>query len=570
MRSILFFVLLVFTSSGSTAQITIDPSKIDVPTKIDINKIPGMRNINPVNISPAKIKVFNNMVVTFYEPWENGMAAIEPTPGTNVPNGRLILSCGQNIAFPVIQKKIFDNENSTSVELLVASAIKFPELDSAQYGTDNQIVRLKDGSLLVMRSALIWKAMDDKPAWNDYIINGHKGNRGAVLFWKSVDNGDNWELISTIDFGSKALEKYGIPRPMNCKGDADVPLAKQCTEPGKDKWWIGGGDRPEFYACPYTGNLYLTTRIVSGLGALRRDNYLLFYSRNNGNTWMLAKDDLPSYESMVMTSTPDGSLFLFHENGSAPTVYIARFAKKRIGAIPQNIRTQPDELVVSKGYPVFFHLELKPGSILSGTIKNVECSFPDSLGSARLDRLAVGTPDIARMSESSDDSSVVYAAYQVRNSYKNQEYCIVRIAFGAKISEPVVSNVLRVTASDPAKYSVMHGNFIQPDFIKIPGTVKSGLCMFYWIESPRGGQAKDSFAVKYILLRNGRYTKTEFASVENSLGRYFTRNKNLPTGDYLRGAFFYHKNRYHFAPQWPGESGIRANVIAVDPDAIAY
>lgn len=554
------------------AQITIDRNKTVISPAKDMNRVTKLFPvINPVTIAADKIKMYDDFRITYYSPWENTLAAIEPIPGTSADKGRIVLSCGQNVDFPIATRFLFKTDGTITDTGGNKVTVKFPELDSAAYGTDNQIIRLKDGSLLQMRNSNTWKAMQDKPSWADTVIVGKKGNRGSTMFWRSTDNGDNWQLHSIIDFGSKALQRFGAPRAMNCKGDADVALSKQCSDPAKDRWWIGGGDRPELYACPYTGTIYLTTRIISNTweSGKRLNSYLLFYSRDNGKTWTLGKDDFPSYEPLVMTSTPDGRLLLFQQNGSNPEIYIAKFVNNtRISAVNNRVRSAP-VLWISKAYPVFYGLPQNPKSIL-GPMKYVGASGPDSLGVARIDRLAVGTQDIARASESAD-STVVYAAYQVINKYNNQDYCIIRISFAANSNEPVVSNVLRIEAPDPATHSVMHGSFIQPDFVKVPGNIKSGLCMFYWVEVPRGGQTTvKSFSIKYILLRNGHYTVP--AVLPRKLGQPMEaiQNFSIRTGDYMRGGFFYHNNRYHFVPQWPEYNGIHANIVAVDPDAIPF
>lgn len=556
------------------------PGNIHITGSIqdDLNKRFPVAASNLVTIPADKLKMYNDFWVTFSQPWENTMAAVEPIPGSNITGGRLVLSCGQNVPFPIATRSIFKADGTIDAAGSPAT-VNFPALDSASYGTDNQIVRLKDGSLLQMRNSNTWKALKDKPYWDSYIIYGKKANRGSTMFWRSTDNGDSWQLHSIIDFGEKALQKFAAPRPMNCKGDADVAIADQCTNPAKEKWWFGGGDRPELYVCPYTGIIYLTTRVIANLGTSDQhvDNYLLFYSGDKGKTWTLAKSDFPPYESMVMTSTPDGRLILFQEYGNAPTVYIAKFKLKPVIAYnPRPGEPSNTVLEVSQGYPVYYKQGAKPKSINFGTVKTLYCNFPDSLGSARTNRLGVGTADLARSSESKGDSSVVYASYQIRNDHNNQEICIIRIAFGPTNAEPSVSNVMRVMASDPASYSVMHGTFIQPDFIKTPAAVKSGLAMFYWIEAPRAGIAgagANKFTINYMLIRNGHHTAPSMLTTKSSIDpapRDIIMGGNIATGDYMRGGFFYYNGRYHFAPQWPENNGIHANIVSVDPDAIGF
>src|SRR6202008_343287 len=92
--------------------------------------------------------------------------------------------------------------------------------------------------------------------------------RGVILIFRSTDCGATWTLFSTIDSAKLLGGKYSYPRPMgdpdgDGDDDADVAAKDQGTyADGSLKWWQGGLDRTEIYACPFTGNIYLTSKVV--------------------------------------------------------------------------------------------------------------------------------------------------------------------------------------------------------------------------------------------------------------------------------------------------------------------
>lgn len=491
---------------------------------------------NATNKVSKQSLVNSDFLITTEHPWENTTVAVAPGENSAALLGSIVLSGGQNAHTVYTRNLFYGNATATIDTTTNASAQNFPVPDSTQDGTDNQIVRLKDGSIIAMRNSSTWKAMKNSPWWgNEKNINGRKGNRGAITFYRSTDAGNTWKFYSMIDFGSEALRKYGTPRPMGCSNNADVPPSQQCTDASGNKlWWIGGGDRTEMYACPFTGKIYVVTRIVtdSGNSAGFKDASLLFYSSDKGKTWTLAKDDLPDFESIVMTSTPDGRLFLFEEWGRQPTLFYS-------------LINQPG-LVISPPYPVYFS-------------SKDSVRFPDTVS---IDRLAVGTASISRASESTDYYDAVNLAYQATNSSNNQVYKILWAQVKDDSSAPFIIPVTTIQAANPAYYSVMHGAFIEPDFINIPSSVRSALDLFYWIEAPRRPDSP-SYA-KACFVKGINYTNPFFLSTKNNAPRNFVGPS--PIGDYMKGAFFWYNNNYNYAAQWAEADGIHCNIISAKPD----
>lgn len=480
--------------------------------------------------------VNSDFIITNEHPWENTMVAIAPGENSSALLGSLVLSGGQN-AHKIYTRNIFYGSAIAIVDTSSnALAQNLPQPDSCEDGTDNQIIKLKDGSLLAMRNSTSWRAIQNPPWWgSENNISGHKGARSAINMYRSVNAGATWTYYSTIDLAVPEWRKYTVPRPMDCNGNADVPPSKQCKDSlGNKLWWVGGMDRTEMYVCPFTGNIYIITRIVSDSGnsAGYRDASLLFYSKNNGKTWTLAKDDLPDFESIVMTSTPDGRLFLFEEWGRQPTLFYS-------------LINQPG-LVISPPYPVYFS-------------SKDSVRFPDTVS---IDRLAVGTASISRASESTDYYDAVNLAYQATNSNNNQVYKILWAQVKDDSSAPFIIPVTTIQAANPAYYSVMHGAFIEPDFINIPSSVRSALDLFYWIEAPRRPDSP-SYA-KACFVKGINYTNPFFLSTKNNAPRNFVGPS--PIGDYMKGAFFWYNNNYNYAAQWAEADGIHCNIISAKPD----
>jgi hypothetical protein len=290
----------------------------------------------------------NNTTLLQRSSFENSSKVAPPStrPSANCPNGRIALLQGQPehgepgpITFA--WRPLFDaSGNIDTVSSPTEVAIPVMPV-GVGVGTDNQMVRLKDGSLLAMKGGNSTNATNPPLLFANQTINGIKGNRGNLVFFRSTDCGASWQYLSSIDYGTFANGKYGFPRPQDVNGKNDVPCSEQGSDANGLKWWVGGGDRPELYACPFTGNVYVTERVLSGpycpggAGAptTRIDENLLIVSTDQALTWQLAKSGLPAASPQVMTSTPDGRLFLLSNEGAVvPTL---RFSQPMTaGGIP--------------------------------------------------------------------------------------------------------------------------------------------------------------------------------------------------------------------------------------------
>lgn len=488
-------------------------------------------------------------IITNEQPWENSMVVTGPGENSHALLGQIVLSGGQN-ANSIYTKPLFGSGSPAKPDTAANAVVRILPVSATEaFGTDNGIVKLKDGSLLAMRNAESWGPMNNPPVWGNDSIEGagiHKGQRGASSFWRSTDAGITWTKQGMIDFGDEALRKFGAPRPMNNIGKADVPIGEQATMPnGRKRWWIGGGDRPEIYVCPFTNRIWHTTRIISGiLGSTQLDAYLLFLSVDQGKTWKLIKDNIPGCEALVMTSTPDGRLFLFQTcDGSTASIQFSLTE----GSTNGNIE-------FSQPYPVSRQITV------NGKTTDILARGPDTV---HFDRLGVGTPSICRVTVLPGYSTnAVLVAYQARNKWGNQEYEILDVQVKDENTAPLVIPITTIKAEDPSKQSVMHGAFIEPELQLVPSGSASARSLFYWVQAPRkpGG----NFAVRYCLFTAGAYMAPQFLSTKHDgSARYFNSVPGI--GDYMKGAFFWYDNKFNFAPQWAEADGIHCKIISASP-----
>jgi hypothetical protein len=476
--------------------------------------------------------------ITTEVPWENSLAALAPGENSNALLGQIILSGGQN-ASSIYTKPLFGPGSPAKLDSAAnATTRTLPTTPQDAFGTDNVIVKLKDGSLLAMRNASIWSPMKNPPAWAADSIEGlgiHKGQRGASTFWRSTNGGISWSKQAIIDFGDESLRKYAIPRPMDKADNADVPLDSQATMPnGRKRWWIGGGDRPEVYVCPYTNNIWHTTRVISGIPNQNQQNtYLLFLSTDNGKNWKLIKEDIPAWESLVMTSTPNGRLFLLQEQKETPVIMWTK------------LNTSGGFTFKSFAVSAFANNKPVP------TQKADTVSF---------NRPGVGNPSICRARTGPVGNDAVLVAYETRNQWNNQEYQILNVQITDEDAAPLVIPITTIKAADPKTHSVMHGTFIQPDIHVVPAASASARSLFYWIEAPRKASGKS--AVKYSIFTSAQFTQPKFLSLKSN-GQPRFLSSNLPIGDYMKGAFFWYDNKYNFIAHWAEFDGIHCNVVSV-------
>lgn len=268
----------------------------------------------------------NNIPISNTSYFENTCRALPPSASD--PKGRIVVLPGENGNYLsiVITRPIFtmarfvEYSSSASVEINLLSP---PQANFLRPHTDNHIVKLKDGSLIAMKPTFDFTPVTNPKPWQQLSFEDIRDNndgpqpgaRYSQSFWRSVD-GITWSYQGKIDPFVLEGGKYGYPMPIDCNGKPVDSLDDQCTEPGKDKWTFAGHDRPELYACPFTGYLYLTDKYFSGPykdATVQSNkvvrNILLLCSKDKGQTWDVLKDDFEDQITpVVTTSTPNNRL----------------------------------------------------------------------------------------------------------------------------------------------------------------------------------------------------------------------------------------------------------------------
>jgi hypothetical protein len=131
----------------------------------------------------------------------------------------------------------------------------------------------------------------------------------GIWSWPADATRHNRERVATFQDGmwyedrdssgtyDNTKEQFG---PFGAAGD--VPLV------GRLRGWMGGFDRVEAYADPYSNMLYLTSICA---GAQGEGNAALLFSSNNGGQGWRAQQVTDAWAPMLMTSTRAGKLYLF-------------------------------------------------------------------------------------------------------------------------------------------------------------------------------------------------------------------------------------------------------------------
>src|SRR5262249_34138434 len=262
---------------------------------------------------PTHLTLQNNIAVwdspTY---WENTCRVLAPT--RIYPQGKIVLHPGQppDLSYlqSVISRPIYDGSGNVDLDVSSSNQQNLPNPGYLGGHTDNQIVKLKDGSLLVMRACMYWPTVVNPKPWQQATLTDYRGSnvprvggRGANVVWHGFHPGKPQPAPpGEIDW---VLQGAADPFVFN-NGGSDGFLAS---------------DRPEFYACPYTGYVYLTAGYVPAQGTPGYDptktpenqpkTPVLLYSPNQGKDWYVvtiftgaASQDIP----LVMTSTPNGRL----------------------------------------------------------------------------------------------------------------------------------------------------------------------------------------------------------------------------------------------------------------------
>jgi hypothetical protein len=347
---------------------------------------------------------------------------------------------------------LFDASGAISPTPAAPPAIAYPFDADETNATDNQIIRLQDGSLLASKNGYVWSDLSPRPEWFDPVdvaFSGRSGSassrraRNAVYLFHSNDHGITWTLRSKIDAAIVAGGDFGWPQ--STTDDDGLHIG------------VGGFDRTELYQDPWTGDLYVAGHggsgpiTIDGVDHDQADASVIFRSTDNGNSWTLFQRFDGSGSISFMTSTPNHPLVALRNDGDHPTLwYLPKGSGVLLGG--QSVAAQKD----------------------GDTIPMRTASFDDSLT-----KQGGGGHRIARMSWDGG-SDRVWVAYPTLDGNGRQLYVVCAVEFGGG-DEPDVELITIIGADDPTGSCVL-GAFVQDDLVEWNRSSEENFTMFYWIE----------------------------------------------------------------------------------------
>jgi hypothetical protein len=515
----------------------------------------------------------NNIKITATEDWETACKVVffADTPGNVGGNiqffatkGSIVVLRGVNKGHSVTVRPIFDSNGEVELDVSKSVVHNFPLggppplRDYLIPHLDSQIVRLSDGRLLANKPCACFKPVDNPQTWQEILIytrmdpsNPKKALRGSQAFWISLD-GTNWKIQGMADPFVFGDGKYGYPVPMNCDHDTVKSISDQCQDTAHPeyKWGGAGWDRQELYACPFTGYLYLTGDFAGGpykdqtvAQTKSYRNVFLLCSQDKGKTWNVLKDDLPSRPPVVMTSTPNGRLFLcmWTKAGGARVYFSNLFTPPGLPAISEGMNITPEVWGVNAG------------NWWDSGINYLKQIFQ---------------PSISRISSDTTTNSV-RVSHVLLNEHGRQAIKILNLDLNPKPSDVLPDGQITVSVAatlqpeHPETHSMTLGTFVDPDYVNFPPSFKSNTAMLYWLEYPADGSgATEGVCARYAMFQEKKLVEIPgFLSVQNGQPRFWNSRKTV--GDYLTGGFFILKGKMNYVAQWPEPDGLKANIVTV-------
>lgn len=380
--------------------------------------------------------------------------------------------------------------------------------------TDNQIIRLGDGTLLGVKNGYLWSDLADAPEWFDEVSidlsDAHQDlgrARNGVFVFASTDGGSSWAVRSILDSAVMEDGKYGWPQP-----DDEQPF------------WVGGFDRTEAYHDPWSGDVFLSAHGDGGpfqkKDGTTESNHagLVFRSTDGGTTWTTLYDQFGSSAPYEMTSTADHSLVVFRNTGKGPWLH----------TMPRGT----DALDAGESVAV--------GSVAIGTDQTVA-------------DVGWSPVSVGRYGTNGDEVVIAYPTLNADGRQTYQLAVVTLVSGGGHQVQPLT----QVEATDPSTFSCLLGTFVDDQ----DPSDGSGVTLFYWVEAaPAGSADAGELVVRALAIAEGWISKPMTLSVGGGGDRTFGR---LAIGHYVHGASFRMEGATHFLAQWAEPDGIKGNVVSV-------
>ncbi len=460
--------------------------------------------------------------------FENTAQVIAPHTNSACPTGQVVVSIGQDVVSGTTHKAFYRNLYDFSGwydSSAVTKEASFPISSQHELGTDNLLIKLKDGSLMAIRNGITWESVATKPAWWDKVtIQNHpKGARVGAFVWRSTDCGKTWTRLSIIDPINYENGRYAVPRP---------------TETGCPAGCYGGWDRTEAYADPWTGYVYVTVNAAGGPIVNYSTNtqlqpadytHFLFRSRDGGKTWQQILR-FGAWTPIVISSTPNGRIYLYTVIGDQPTLYYSR-----LGTEPPQF-SQPKQI----------NYWVEQGGVRTKIPSGVDKTYGDLVYKA--------TNSISRISTDTS-SSKVRLSYPWVDANGRSALAVIKVEVPNETAEPLVSPVAMFRAVH-ASNSILSSSFIEPD--PAGSTVaRTNASVLYWVEGSTD-PTQDAY-VRYSIFR-GEVSGTLPAILA---GPY---KPTVSVAHYMYGgSFFPSDGSFNYLAQWVQQDGIRANIVTIPP-----
>ena len=424
--------------------------------------------------------------------------AVVPPDSQKCANGRAIISSWGNL---------FTVDLSSGAVVEVTAKLPMPTADASLYdvGGDEQLVRLKDDSILFLRQgSTIAPIAGPQPAW---VTAANQGRRGINFLWRSKNCGLTWEVFHPLD-------------SQDC-------LNGECAWPQGPlgQFVFGGSDRSELYADPWNGRVYLATSNRSGNPAVfpghgLQENLLFSILPDQEQQWS-GPIRLPWGPPLVLTSTKSGKVWLYHwlwHNGTPetfdPTLYISE--------------TQGQSVINPSGQIVAY-TDTKPDNPL-----NKATPITSSLLAANQ---SVGSGGYA-LSRSGDADQVRLAHPSIENGRQVLNVAILTWSKG----QLTVRGVHTFRAEEPDA-SIFQAAFVDSDRVDLPAAKRPAT--LFWLESsPSSGKAQVRYSVASDNLSWSNPAPISAAPWSPKL------RADDWGGDYINGAFYLKNDERRFLLTW--------------------
>jgi hypothetical protein len=355
------------------------------------------------------------------------------------------------------------------------------------------------------------------PAGVGYPVD-RDGIRPAELLWRFSAASGSWGPVNKLD---SALV-----------GATDTTGAVQRGYCAQAPPWVGGFDRPELYADPWSvgadpliQRLYMTTRCAR----IDDDSSQVFASFDSGATWQDSTLRLPPGMAAV-TATSSGRLFILQ----GTTVYLSDDHGKTFALV------QTGEETPHAGFDI------------------TTSGFPFSaLGS----EIGTAVPFVAPTALAALGPSSVLAVYpSVETKTVGGKPITRQVAVVVVIAVPKKENAapflvpLKVIRAKAAE-----GSVILASFITDTRAVENPASMLYWLETTSRpatpGTDPVTLVARYALFAGPGKFPTASKYLSDNAG---FQTKNLEShgfGDYMKGTFYYDDGlkTLNFVPVWPQE-----------------